>query len=148
MFSGLPPGFKLTEEILNAEKPTLPPPPAIHYTEKHVRCFHSTQNSEWLCLVFPNASLCVSSSVSDWIRWLRSVWPICPSHHGGILQVHTGIQYRIGLLSKHKLWQGDRRDTVTHLGWAAGVWWGSGVWPQGRPQSQPSLNNHRDIWPG
>ena len=36
-FSGLPPGFKLTEEILNAEKPRLPPPVAIHYTEKHVR---------------------------------------------------------------------------------------------------------------
>ena len=35
-FSGLPPGFKLTDEILNAEKPSLPPPPAIHYTEKHV----------------------------------------------------------------------------------------------------------------
>ena len=41
VFSGLPPGFKLTEEILNAEKPTLPPPPAIHYTEKHVRFIHS-----------------------------------------------------------------------------------------------------------
>ena len=35
--SGLPPGFKLTEEILNAEKPTLPPPVSIHYNEKHVR---------------------------------------------------------------------------------------------------------------
>ena len=34
--SGLPPGFKLTEEILNAEKPTLPPPVNIHYNEKHV----------------------------------------------------------------------------------------------------------------
>ena len=33
--SGLPPGFKLTDEILNAEKPTLPPPAAIHYNEKH-----------------------------------------------------------------------------------------------------------------
>ena len=36
IFSGLPPGFKLTEEILNAEKPTLPPPVNIHYNEKHV----------------------------------------------------------------------------------------------------------------
>ena len=35
-YSGLPPGFKLTEEILNAEKPTLPPPINIHYNEKHV----------------------------------------------------------------------------------------------------------------
>ena len=34
--SGLPPGFILTEEILNAEKPNLPPPATIHYTEKHV----------------------------------------------------------------------------------------------------------------
>ena len=34
--SGLPPGFRLTEEILNAEKPTLPPPASIHYNEKHV----------------------------------------------------------------------------------------------------------------
>ena len=36
ILSGLPPGFKLTEEILNAEKPTLPPPVNIHYNEKHV----------------------------------------------------------------------------------------------------------------
>ena len=34
--SGLPPGLILTEEILNAEKPALPPPATIHYTEKHV----------------------------------------------------------------------------------------------------------------
>ena len=39
--SGLPPGFKLTEEILNAEKPTLPPPQSIHYNEKHVRIYHN-----------------------------------------------------------------------------------------------------------
>jgi hypothetical protein len=31
----------LTEEILNAEKPNLPPPATIHYTEKHVRASFS-----------------------------------------------------------------------------------------------------------
>ena len=53
--SGLPPGFKLTEEILNAEKPTLPPPQSIHYNEKHVRIYHSitsNQFSDSLFLLF------------------------------------------------------------------------------------------------
>ena len=34
--SGLPPGFQVTNELLNAERPGLPPPTAIHYAEKHV----------------------------------------------------------------------------------------------------------------
>ena len=35
--SGLPPGFQVTNELLNAERPGLPPPISIHYAEKHVR---------------------------------------------------------------------------------------------------------------
>lgn len=35
--SGLPSGYIPSDEILNSELPTLPPPAAIHYTEKHVR---------------------------------------------------------------------------------------------------------------
>ena len=34
--SGLPPGFQVTNELLNAERPGLPPPISIHYAEKHV----------------------------------------------------------------------------------------------------------------
>ena len=34
--SGLPPGFQVTNELLNAERPGLPPPLSIHYAEKHV----------------------------------------------------------------------------------------------------------------
>ena len=34
--SGLPPGFQVTNELLNAERPGLPPPVSIHYAEKHV----------------------------------------------------------------------------------------------------------------
>ena len=34
--SGLPPGFQVTNELLNAERPGLPPPTSIHYAEKHV----------------------------------------------------------------------------------------------------------------
>ena len=34
--SGLPPGFQVTNELMNAERPGLPPPTSIHYTEKHV----------------------------------------------------------------------------------------------------------------
>ena len=34
--SGLPPGFQPTNELLNAERPGLPPPTLIHYSEKHV----------------------------------------------------------------------------------------------------------------
>ena len=34
--SGLPPGFQPTNELLNAERPGLPPPTMIHYSEKHV----------------------------------------------------------------------------------------------------------------
>ena len=36
--SGLPPGFQPTNELLNAERPGLPPPNMIHYAEKHVSC--------------------------------------------------------------------------------------------------------------
>jgi hypothetical protein len=39
--SGLPPGFQPTNELLNAERPGLPPPPTIHYSEKHVRSLGS-----------------------------------------------------------------------------------------------------------
>ena len=39
--SGLPPGFQVTNELLNAERPGLPPPTAIHYAEKHVSHFLS-----------------------------------------------------------------------------------------------------------
>ena len=35
--SGLPPGFQPTNELQNAERPAVPPPPIIHYSEKHVR---------------------------------------------------------------------------------------------------------------
>ena len=35
--SGLPPGFQVTNELLNAERPGLPPPTVINYAEKHVR---------------------------------------------------------------------------------------------------------------
>ena len=35
--SGLPTGFIPNDEILNAERPNLPPPPTIYYVEKHVR---------------------------------------------------------------------------------------------------------------
>ena len=34
--SGLPPGFQPTNELQNAERPAVPPPPIIHYSEKHV----------------------------------------------------------------------------------------------------------------
>ncbi len=34
--SGLPPGFQVTNELLNAERPLLAPPNSIHYAEKHV----------------------------------------------------------------------------------------------------------------
>ena len=37
--SGLPTGFIPSDEILNAERPNLPPPPTIYYVEKHVRPF-------------------------------------------------------------------------------------------------------------
>ena len=34
--SGLPPGFQPTSELQNAERPAIPPPTTIHYSEKHV----------------------------------------------------------------------------------------------------------------
>ena len=45
--SGLPPGFQVTNELMNAERPGLPPPTSIHYTEKHV----SRPETRRLCCV-------------------------------------------------------------------------------------------------
>ena len=45
--SGLPPGFQPTNELLNAERPGLPPPTMIHYSEKHV----STLTGMWISLL-------------------------------------------------------------------------------------------------
>ena len=42
--SGLPPGFQVTNELLNAERPALSPPTAIHYAEKHVSSFFGYLN--------------------------------------------------------------------------------------------------------
>ena len=39
--SGLPPGFQVTNELLNAERPGLPPPISIHYAEKHVSLLYT-----------------------------------------------------------------------------------------------------------
>ena len=44
--SGLPPGFQPTNELLNAERPGLPPPTLIHYSEKHV------SNVIWIMYIY------------------------------------------------------------------------------------------------
>ena len=45
--SGLPPGFQVTNELLNAERPALSPPTAIHYAEKHVSSFFGYLNQSF-----------------------------------------------------------------------------------------------------
>lgn len=94
--SGLPPGFQITNELLNAERPALPPPTSIHYSEKHVRprwdinpivegliCGKFMPN---LILVLPTSSSHVSSSFPYWVGCFRSFGSICSSHLWRVLQ--------------------------------------------------------------
>ena len=102
--SGLPTGFIPSDEILNAERPNLPPPPTIYYVEKHVRLFYINHHViKWINLLNSYFFWCFSKFVW-WYLLLPSDVPAEGPYISGMTIVQTNNKQHI-----YQIWQTNNK---------------------------------------